>query len=161
MKSPLLFAVLTAVGISAPAWAQMGPHGPELEGLDHGHLMMLMKVAQLDDNQKSQAHQIMRDAHDQSKPLIKQARALREELSEKMVAPGNLQLSDLAPLRQQIRDLQIQIDDKALGAVIKVRALLRPDQMQRITDTHAKFKSLRAQMDELAGPPDEDGEGPR
>ncbi len=162
MKSTLMLAVVTAVGMSSPAWAQMGPRGPELEGLDHGHLMMLMKVAQLDEAQKQQAHQIMREAHEQTAPLVKQVRALRQELAEKVIGPGAVQLSDLAPLRQQIRDLQIQIDDKALGAVLKVRGLLRPEQMKRVFDTHAKMKALQSQMEEIMGSPEEmEHEGPR
>jgi hypothetical protein len=76
------------------------------------------------------------------------------------VGPTAVQLADLAPLRQQIRDLQIQIDDKALGAVIKIRGLMRPEQLQRVNEAHVKFKSLKSQMDELmGGPPDEPGEG--
>jgi Spy/CpxP family protein refolding chaperone len=153
-----MFAVgMLSLCAAGPAMAEMGPHGPELEGLDHGHLMMLMRIAKLTDDQKAQAHQIMKDAHEQSKPLVKQIRGLKEQLSEKMVGTTSLQLSDLAPLRQQIRDLQIQVDDQALGAMIKVHNLLKPDQLQRVADAHAKFKSLHQQMEELAGPPPEDG----
>jgi Spy/CpxP family protein refolding chaperone len=154
----LVFLAL-ALGIPGIGLAQMGPHGPELEGLDHGHLMMLMKIAKLTDEQRAQAHQVMKEAHEAVKPLVKQVHGLREQLAEKIVSPGTLQLSDLAPLRQQIRDLQIQIDDKALGAIIRIRGLLRPDQQQRVADAHAKMKALRAQMEEIAGPPDEMGEG--
>ena len=155
MKSMLMFALVAAMGLSSPAWAQMGPHGPELGTVDHAQLMVLLKAAQLDEGQKRQVHQIMVEAREQSEPLVKQVRELREQLSDKMVGGGSLQLSDLAPLRQQIRDLQVQIDDKALGAVIKVRSLLRADQLQRVSDTHAKVKALHAQMEALMGPADE------
>jgi periplasmic protein CpxP/Spy len=155
MRHVFLSIMVTVLGSSGAAFAQMGPHGPELEGMDHGHMAMLMKAAKLSDDQRAQVKQIMRETHEQSRPLVKQIRALREQLSEKLITPGALQLSDLLPIRQQIRDLQIQVDDKALGAVIKVRGLLRPDQMQRVADVHAKFKSLHSQMDELVGPPDE------
>jgi hypothetical protein len=116
--------------------------------------MMLMKVAKLTDDQRAQAHQIMRETHEAVKPLVKQVHQLREQLADKLVSPGKMQLSDLLPLRQQIRELQIQIDDKALGAVIRVRDLMRPDQQQRVTEAHTKMKALRSQMEELAGPPE-------
>ena len=159
MKRSVLFAVLSAVGISGTAFAQMGPHGSELEGLGHERLMQYMKVAQLTDDQKAQAKQVMLAAHEQTKPLMAQIRSLRRQLSDRIVATGSLQLSDLLPIRQQIRELQIQVDDIALGSVIKIRNTLRPDQIQHIADAHAKMKNLMGQMEELGGGPDE-GEAP-
>jgi hypothetical protein len=158
MKRTVFLAVLA--GLPAAALAQVGPPHAELEGMDHGHLMMLMKVAKLSDDQRAQAHQIMKETHEAVKPLVKQVRQLREQLADRMVAPGKVQLADLLPIRQQIRELQIQIDDKALGAVIRVRDLMRPDQQQRVAEAHAKMKTLRAQMEELAGPPEGMEEGP-
>jgi hypothetical protein len=152
MKRSVFLAL--AMGLPFTALAQVGPPHAELEGLDHGHLMMLMKVAKLTDDQRAQAHQIMRETHEAVKPLVKQVHQLREQLADKLVSPGKMQLSDLLPLRQQIRELQIQIDDKALGAVIRVRDLMRPDQQQRVTEAHTKMKALRSQMEELAGPPE-------
>ena len=119
MKRLMLAVGLMTCCLSGTALAQMGPRGPELEGLDHGHLMMLMRIAQLSDDQKAQAHQIMKDAREQSKPMVQQIRSLKQQLAERMIAPGALQLSDLAPLRQQIRDLQIEVDDRALGAMMQ------------------------------------------
>jgi hypothetical protein len=158
MKRTVFLAVLA--GLPAAALAQVGPPHAELEGMDHGHLMMLMKVAKLSDDQRAQVHQIMKETHEAVKPLVKQVRQLREQLADRMVAPGKVQLADLLPIRQQIRELQIQIDDKALGAVIRVRDLMRPDQQQRVAEAHAKMKTLRAQMEELAGPPEGMEEGP-
>ena len=155
-----LLVLATLLGSSGLALAEPGPqHGPGLLGMEHGHLMMLMKTAQLTDDQKLQAKQIMKDGHLQSRPLVQQIRALHAQLSDKLVGTAAVQLADLAPLRQKLRDLQVQLDDQALTSLIKIRALLRPDQLQRMSDTHAKVEALHQQMEALLGPPDEPGEG--
>jgi Spy/CpxP family protein refolding chaperone len=155
MKATVL-ALFAAFGLSGTAFAQMGPGGSE--GFDHGHLKMLLKIAELTPEQKAQAHQIMADAHGKTRPMVKQLHDLYQQLSDRIVSPGSLQLSDLQPLRLQIRDLQHQVNDQILGGVLQIRALLRPDQMKKVADAHVKMKDLHQQMDDLTGPPDE-GEG--
>lgn len=154
MKTFRLLAVLSALLAPVALAGPGGPGGPGLEGgFDHPQMRMLLKAANLSDDQRTQVHQILKQVHEQIRPLLRQERDLHEQLGDKLAGAGPVQLLDLAPLRQQIRDLRSQIDDQMLGGMLKVRALLRPDQLQNVAAAHEHFKSLRTEMDSMMEPP--------
>jgi uncharacterized membrane protein len=171
-KSLFLIALLT-VAFSLPAWAQpmviqaTGPGNHFFFAAGGGFpppppmiippLLMGMQAAHLSADQQKQVNQILQSNHSQTAPLIQQLQAVHEQIANKLLAPGTISASDLAPLEEQAAQLDAEIQQQALDASMQIRALLTPDQVARMAQFHQKMSVLQAQMkslmDEAAPPP--------
>jgi uncharacterized membrane protein len=177
-KSLFLTALLT-VAFSLPAWAQpvmiqaTGPGNHFFLAAGGGFplpppmiippLLMGMQAAHLSADQQNQVNQILQSNHSQTIPLIQQLQAVHEQIANKLLAPGTISASDLAPLEEQAAQLDAQIQQQALNASVQIRALLTPDQVARMAQFHQKMSALQAQMKSLmneAAPPPAPGPTP-
>ncbi len=124
----------------------MGPGGPP-------PFMMLLRSANLSADQLKQVRQILESDHATVRNNFEQLHNIHEQIADKLLAPGAVTASDLAPLEQQAAQLQNQIDNQQLQTALKIRALLTADQLNKVAQTHQKLKGLFEQMRTLMGPP--------
>jgi hypothetical protein len=163
-KRLLLTALLTAV-FSMPAWAQpmaitdLGAGNHFFLGAGGGFpppppmiippLLMGMQAAHLSADQQQQVNRILQSNRSQTIALIEQLHSLHEQIADKLLAPGTISASDLAPLEEQAAQLDAQIQQQALDASVQIRALLTPAQVARMAQFHQKMSALQAQMRSL------------
>ncbi len=163
IKSLLLIFLLTVV-LSMPAWSQSmvftapGPGNHFFLAAGGGlppppmiipPLLMGMQAAHLSADQQKQVNQILQSNRSQTIPLIQQLEAVHGQIADKLLAPGTISASDLAPLEEQAAQLDAQIQQQALDASVQIRALLTPDQVARMAQFHRKMFALQAQMRSL------------
>jgi len=142
---------------SMPAYAQPRPgfHGP-MGGMtgDGGGMMlpMLLRGANLTADQKAQMKQIMANHRANFQNLFSQLRAAQDQISGKLLSPGAVRETDLAPQTQQIAQLRNQLADEGLRVVLEIRSILTPDQLAKASQLKTQMQSLRNQMRNLVGP---------
>ncbi len=152
----ILVGVFTVAVWSAPA---SGEHsrGMEMYGMGPGHggfqmmLPLLMKGVGLTEAQQTQVKQIVATHQPQFEKLLIQLHATREQLAEKLFAPGPVKVEDLAPLRQQIGRLRDQLTQEALQVALDIRAVLTPEQLAKAGQIRKRLNELRAEMRTLLG----------
>ncbi len=158
-----LIVVLLAAGLSSSGWAQpvvmAGPGGPG----DHFFistaggpppmiippLMMGLRAAHLTDAQRKQIGQIMQSNAAHTAPLVGQLHSVHEQIADRLLAKGSVSATDLAPLETQAAQIDAQIQQQALNASIQIRAILTPEQLERMANFHRKMAALQAQMKTL------------
>ncbi len=154
-------AGILALAAAGPAMAHGscgGGHG--MHGM-HGRpmpppFMMTLRAANLTTAQKEQVHKILEASHAQVKPLMKKLHSLHEEFAAKLLSPGKLSMSDVAPLQKQQTELRGQIDQQMAETALKVRDVLTPEQLKKVADVNAKLKAIHKQIEALMGPPPSD-----
>jgi hypothetical protein len=168
----MLLIALSIAAFSMSAWAQPivitepGPGNHFFFGAGGGFpppppmiippLLMGMQAAHLSADQQQKVNRILQSNRSQTVALIEQLHSLHEQIANKLLAPGTISASDLAPLEEQAAQLDAQIQQKALDASVQIRALLTPDQVTRMAQFHQKMSALQAQMRSLmneAAPP--------
>lgn len=160
----LTFLVPMLLGLSLPTWAQpaMPPPGPGkpffFVSTGGGPpppppiippIMMGLQAAHLTADQQDQVNQILQSNHAQVEPLIQQLQSIHEQIADKLLAPGTVTASDLAPLEDQAAQLDAKIQQQALNASVKIRSLLTSDQLAQMAQFHKKMGALQSQMRSL------------
>ena len=143
---PALVIGVMVMGLSVrPASAQ---HRPMLGEMDRGPWMFLLlfKGAALTPDQETRVRAILAAHRANARDLMRQLRAAREGIVDKLVAPGSVAAGDLEPLRQQIIQLEEQLSQDRLGAALEIRALLTPDQLAKAQRVKDRVRELRAEM---------------
>ncbi len=112
-------------------------------------IMMGLQAAHLTPDQRAQVDQILQSNRARVAPLADQLRSVHEQIANKLLGPGAVSESDLAPLENQAAQLDAQIQQQALNASIRIRALLTPEQVTRMAQFHQKMAALQAQMQAL------------
>jgi Spy/CpxP family protein refolding chaperone len=140
------------LSIAVPVAASAEPHG---HGFGGGPMpmamMMLLRHVNLTADQQTQVHQLMDANFAQAAPLMKQLHAIHDQIADKLLGPGTVTATDLAPMQQQASQIHQELDQQMLATALKIRAVLTPAQLAQAADLHAKFKDLRAQMEALIG----------
>src|SRR5262249_42636525 len=150
-------AVLLLAAWLAPAGAQVQgpPHGRGPRGAWGGAGFMLgvpLHSLNLTPDQQTQVTSIMSTYRSQAKPIVQQLRQAQGDLSDKLLASGQLQAADLQSQLQTISQLRSQLLQLSAQATLEVRNLLTPDQLAAAAQTKAKLKDLRSQMHQLMAP---------
>jgi Spy/CpxP family protein refolding chaperone len=114
-------------------------------------LMMIIKQANLSQEQQAKVHQIMSSSFAQAQPLMKQLHDIHDQIGDKLMTTGAVTASDIAPLQRQENQIQYQLEQQMLSAALRIRGLLTPQQLAQAANLHNKLKSLRQQMDALMG----------
>lgn len=152
----VVLAGMLAAGLWAgPAVAKKGG-GFGWQGMGHGSgismsLPLLVKGVGLTEAQQAQVKQIVEAHQAQFRALEAQLRSAREQLGEKLYAPGPLKADDVAPLMQQIGQLRGQLTQEALQVALEIRAVLTPDQLARAEQIQHRLRDLRGEMRSLLG----------
>lgn len=114
-------------------------------------LPLLVKGAGLTDAQQAQVKQIVESHRPPFQGLLSQLRTAREQLAEKLYAPGPVKAEDLAPLMQQIGQLRGQLTQEGLQVALEIRGVLTPEQLAKAGQTRRRFNELRVEMRGLLG----------
>src|SRR5438445_394920 len=162
-ESLLIFLVATCW--SVPAWAQPMVIGAAPGPGDHFFIstgggfppppviippmLMGMQAARLTADQQKQVGQILQSNRSRTALLIQQLQLMHEQIANKLLAPGTISASDLAPLEDQAARLDAQIQRQALSASVQIRSILTTDQIARMAQFHQKMSALQQQMKKL------------
>jgi Spy/CpxP family protein refolding chaperone len=103
----------------------------------------------LNADQKQQVKAIWQAHRTALAPLVANERAAREALADKLAAPGPVTTDDLAPLIQQEAQARTALMQARLSAVVDVRNVLTPAQIQKAATIRTGMKQLHAQMRQL------------
>jgi protein CpxP len=109
-------------------------------------LLQLVQGAGLTEAQQAQVRQIVASHRPKLETLRQQLRTAREQLAEKLYAPGPVKAEDLAPLIQQIGKLREPLMHESLQVALEVRKLLTPEQLAKAKQRRQRLHELRAEM---------------
>ncbi len=155
--------LLTVAG--APALAQSpGAPGAPRDGAGRGagmwrsgerpdgELWLMIRAAGLSADQQAKVRTILGSHRAAMRPVITQLRQSQQELGAKLLAPGQVQVSDLQPQLLRISQLRDQLAQDSAQAALEVRAVLTPDQLTKVTQTKERLRQLREEMRQLMQP---------
>jgi periplasmic protein CpxP/Spy len=145
----LAICAIPAVALGQQVFFAIGGPGPG--GPLPMPLMMIVRHANLTQDQKNQMHQIMSSSFAQAQPLMKQLRDIHDQIADKLMSAGTVTAADIEPLQQQENQIHQQLDQQTLTTALQIRGLLTPDQLAQAAALNSKLKSLRQQMDALVG----------
>ncbi len=146
---PVLVIGLVVTGLSVlPALAQHHPMGGEM-GRGPGMFYMLFRGADLSPDQEAKVREILAAHRTKTRDLMKQLRAVRVEMTDKLFAPGTLTAEDLRPLRQRSAQLLEQLSQDRLAAALEIRAVLTPEQLAKAAKLKDRVRELHAEMQAL------------
>jgi Spy/CpxP family protein refolding chaperone len=151
-------AALLLAGWLAPAGVQAQGPPPHARGPRGGWggagLMLGVPLHSLDltPDQQSRAESILSTYRAQARPIIQQIRQTQNEMSDKLLASGQVQAADLQLQLQTINQSRSDLLRLSAQATLDIRNLLTPDQLAAATQTKAKLKDLRSQMRQLLAP---------
>jgi Spy/CpxP family protein refolding chaperone len=159
-KGRVICSIITAV-LLLGAWLM--PAGAQPQGPPHGKgprggwgagLMLGVPLHSLNltPDQQTQVKSILSTYRAAARPIIQQLRQAQSDLSDKLLASGPLQASDVQASVQQISQARAQLLQLSSQATLDVRNLLTPDQLGAAAQTRAKLKDLRSQMRQLLVP---------
>ena len=141
------FALLllgTAAAIAQPMGAPMGrmmhDDGPGMM------LRMVLRQANLTADQQNQVRKIMDADHQQLRTLLTQLQAANGQLASKLFAPGAVQSADLTPLIQKITQLRQQLMEQGVKTALAIRAVLTPDQLNKVSRVQVQMEKLQGEM---------------
>jgi Spy/CpxP family protein refolding chaperone len=120
-------------------------------GLQTSPFLLLLRSAQLTPSQRQQVRQILRSHAAQNRPRFARLRAIRSQIADKLLGSAPVSESDLAPLEQQVLQLQHQIRQNIIDAALAIRKVLTPEQLGRVSELHQQLKNLRIQLEKLIG----------
>lgn len=112
-------------------------------------VMMGLQAAHLTAAQRKKMGGIMMNNRLRIAPLIRQLRSVHQQIADKLLAPGTVTASDLAPLEKEAAQLDAKIQHQTLEASVQIRALLTPAQISRMAQFHQKMAALQRQMRNL------------
>jgi Spy/CpxP family protein refolding chaperone len=157
-KGRLICSVVTAALLLATWLVPAGAEGPpRWRGQRGGWGIGLMlgvplHSLNLTPDQQTQVTAILSKYRGSVRPLIQDLRVAQGGLSDRLLAPGQLQATDVQAQLQQMSQLRTQLLQLSAQAALDVRNLLNPDQLAAAAQTKAKLKDLRSQMRELMAP---------
>jgi len=147
----LLFATVAPLGVEAQSAAPSAkPHGRSREqGLVLG---IPLGVMSLTPDQEKQVSAILSTYRASVASVVRQLRQEQSGLADRLVAPGQLQVTDLQPQLQQITQLRGQLLSLSAQAMLDIRALLTPEQLAAGAQARARLGQLRSEMRQLLEP---------
>ena len=157
-KTPLILALGTLVAFGAVAGARMGPgghhFGMDMDGPGPGMMMLPRLFASvMTDAQRTQLRDKMHADHGKIRDDMKAVRDAHEALEARLLGPGTLTFDALKPDVDRVEAARRQVMEDGLRAMLDVRAMLTPEQLQQANQTHARLRQLQEEMRSLLGPP--------
>ncbi|HUE31004.1 MAG TPA: periplasmic heavy metal sensor [Verrucomicrobiae bacterium] len=127
----------------------MGMMGPG--GMDGPAMMLplLLRSANLTDEQQTQVHKIMADRRAQTRALFREMRTAQGALLDKLFTPGDLKADDLKSEMDRLTRTKMQLMDHALTTALDIRKVLTPEQLARTAKIKDRMRTLHDQMQEL------------
>ena len=118
-------------------------------GGDEVFLPLLVRGVGLTEAQQAQVRKIVASHRQKFETLLRELKAAREQLAEKLYASGPVKAEDLAPLTEQIGKLREPLMQESLQVALEVRKVLTPDQLAKAKQRWQRLNELRAEMRNL------------
>jgi len=109
-------------------------------------LPLLLRGADLTDQQQAQINTIMATRRGTLRPLFQQLRTAHDELAAKLLTPGEVQAGDLTSQLQHMAQLREQLSQEGLAVMLEVRKVLTPEQLAKVAQRREKMKALHREM---------------
>ncbi|MGA2410033.1 MAG: periplasmic heavy metal sensor [Candidatus Binataceae bacterium] len=154
LRLAIIALVLLTVAMLPRTGSSQMMFGPDQERMEGGmgggpELPLFLHSAGITPEQREQVKKIMDGSHPAFQALFEQLHAKRQQLDDKLFAPGAVNEGDIAKESAQIGQLQQQLADQELKVVLQIRSLLTPEQLNRVSRFHNRLESLHEQMKEL------------
>jgi Spy/CpxP family protein refolding chaperone len=124
----------------------MGPGGMDGPAM---MLPLLLRRANLTDEQQAQVQKIMADRRAQTRALVREMHAAQAALLDKLFTAGDLKADDLKPEMDRLNRARMQLMDHALTTALDVRKVLTAEQLARTAKIKDRMRALHDQMREL------------
>jgi len=151
MRKSLLIGMViaslwAATGFVQPVWAQEGGHAGR-----GGMLLRLLYRVGLTDDQKAQVKQILASHRANLHSWRSQLQENRAALTDLLLGPNPVTSDDsqLQSLIQTTNTLQGNIAQEWLKAMVEVRGVLRPDQLDQAAQLKNQLRALRQEIHSL------------
>jgi len=135
--------------VSAPAPAMppghgarpAGPHGGGAPGFAPLSILpLLLRSADLSDQQKTQVNEIVRQRGETFRSLFGDLNQANEELSDKVLLAGPVTRDDLAPLVSRVVELRSNLLKENMAVLLEIRNILSPEQIAKAAAARAQQK---------------------
>lgn len=134
-----------------PSWGKGHPPGGMRGEGTKMMLPLLLRGADLTDEQKAQVKKIMAAHRPTFQALSKQLRAAHEEMADKLFAAGEVRAENLTPLGQRIAQIREQLMQEGIKVTLEVRGILTSNQLSKAAQTKKRMQELRDEMRGLMG----------
>ena len=161
MKKRTLFLATIAVSTLGLATVHARPRfgmGSGSMMMGHGGdgpammLPLLLRSANLTDEQEAQVQKIMADRRAQTRALVREMRAGQAALLDKLFAAGDPKVDDLKPELDRLTRAREQLMDHAVTTALDIRKVLTPEQLARTAKIKDRMRALHDQMRDLVEP---------
>ena len=132
--------------------SMMGPGGMDGPAM---MLPLLLRSANLTDEQEAQVQKIMADRRAQTRALVREMRAAQGALLDKLFTAGDVKADDLKPEMDRLTRTRMQLMDHALTTALDIRKVLTPEQLARTAKIKDRMRALHDQMRDLVEPEEE------
>lgn len=142
---------VTLIALSLPgAFAAYGRpgFGPEKHHQGHGGAgfpFRVLKSLTLTPEQQTQIDAIRAAHRDKMRTLWGELSALRTEVTDKLLAPGEVTAADFARQAERAAQLEAQLFQEKLAAGLDVRQVLTPDQRAKAAEVIAEKRARWAE----------------
>lgn len=152
----LPLATMAPALAAADAPAPPAAHGPARGGFGHAHFghrgmggLSFLRGVTLTDAQRGQIRDLMHSDMRTSRPLLQELRADRGKMGDMLASTAAVDQADLTRMQQHDAQLMQQIGTQRIATILKVRALLTPDQLKQSEDAHKQLAALHQQRDKI------------
>ena len=146
----IIAASLLAGLLGPPGLAAQGFSGDARSSLASGRtLPILLRSANLTPEQRAQVQAILASRRAGIRALIRDVQHAQDELADKLLTPGSLQVSDVQPQLSKIGKLRDRLLHDSAQVTLEIRALLTPEQISRAGLVKDKLRQLRSEVHQL------------
>src|SRR5262249_18244067 len=114
-------------------------------------LPLILRGAHLTPDQQTRVREILAAHRTTMRTLTEQLRQAQDAMTDKLFAPGPVQVADLQPSVQRVAQLRTQLLQESSQIALEVRALLTPEQLAQAAQVKDRLRTLSAGMRELVG----------
>jgi Spy/CpxP family protein refolding chaperone len=131
-----------------------GGHGMMGEG--GGFLLpLVLHRANLSPEQRDKVRKILQSDRESLQKLFSDLRKANDDLSKKLLAPGDLTLSGLKPELDAVSSLRRQLMEQGIKTALEVRKVLTAEQLAKVAEVKQRMDKLHAEMRDLMEEGDE------
>lgn len=135
-----LAGVFSAYG--QPGWGKGGKHGGRGESV---FSFRVLGALDLTTEQQAKIQAIKEAHHETLRTFYNELRSVKDEISSKLLAPGDVSKEQFTSQVGRIAALESQLFQEQLVIGIETRNVLTPDQLTRAAELIAKQKALHAE----------------
>ena len=114
-------------------------------------LPLILRGAHLTPDQQTRVREILAAHRTTMRTLTEQLRQAQDAMTDKLFAPGPVQVADLQPWVQKVAQLRTQLLQESSQIALEVRALLTPEQLAQAAQVKDRLRTLSAEMRQLVG----------